>query len=459
MRKKLPPIIQISPTKFLLKGSKEYALYVAQQRAIPKVTDGLKSSQRIALWLLKNRADKIKTVGLGGEMASQRLYVHGDVSATNAIGLLAAPFKNNVPLIEGIGSFGSRTKPVDGIGAPRYTQVRRSEAARHFLYNDLPLVPLEENYDGSNVQPVHFLPLIPTVLLNGVVGVAVGFSTDILPRSLSDIITATQNALKGKKIVEPEPHFERYDVDVANIGPNQWEITGKVVITNTSTLTVTELPPGLSLEAFKKRLIAMEDEEKIVNFIDASSKAINVEIQMKRGSLKNWTTKQAIDFLKLREKTTERIVVIDWEGSKVATYDKASDLIRDFAEWRLGWYEKRYQRYLDETTYELVYWKVLRALFKDGFTKRLGTFPDRTAIESDVIKVATKMKLKLDDEQMNRVVSLPTYRWTKAFEADVQSKIEELEANIVEYKSILASPAKRRDIYHGELEALKKVKF
>lgn len=452
-------VIQLTPSKFVLKGSREYSLYVAMMRAIPHVGDGLKPSQRIALWLLRNKADKVKTVGLGGLMASERLYVHGDVSATDAIGKLAAPYKNNVPLIEGLGSFGSRTKPVEGIGAPRYTEVHRAKSAEAFLYNDLPIVPLTENYDGSNVMPVHFLPLIPTVLLNGVAGVAVGYSTDILPRKLSDLIAATQCALMGKKFKEPIPHFERYDVDVAALGPSQYEITGKVTVRDTSTLVVTELPPGTSLEAFKKRLIDMEDEDKISNFLDNSSDAINIEIQMKRGSVKGWTPAQAITFLKLKEKVTERIVVVDWNGDRIATYADATALIKDFVKWRLAWYENRYQKYHDDSAYELQYWKLLRALFKSGFTKKLGTFADRAAVDADVTAVAVKAKLKYDDSQIDRAVSLPTYRWTKQFEAEVEAKIADLESRIKDYLSILADPEKRRAIYNTELEELKKLKF
>jgi DNA gyrase/topoisomerase IV subunit A len=452
-------VIQITPSKFVLKGSREYSLYVAMMRAIPHVGDGLKPSQRIALWLLRNKADKVKTVGLGGLMASERLYVHGDVSATDAIGKLAAPFKNNVPLIEGLGSFGSRTKPVDGIGAPRYTEVHRSKAAEAFLYNDLPIVPLTENYDGSNVMPVHFLPLIPTVLLNGVAGVAVGYSTDILPRHINDLISATQAALMGRKFKEPMPCYERYDITVNPLAPSQYEITGKALIKDTSTIIVTELPPGLSLEAFKKRLIQMEDEDKISNFLDNSSDAINIEVQMKRGSVKGWTPAQAIVFLKLKEKVTERIVVVDWDGERIATYPDASSLIKDFVKWRLAYYEQRFQKYHDDDSYELQYWKLLRALFKAGFTKKLGTFADRAAVEVDVTAVATKAKLKIDEPQIDRAVSLPTYRWTKQFEADVETKIADLEARIKDFKAILADPEKRRAIYNDELEALKKGKF
>ncbi len=449
----------ISSTPYILKGSREYAIYVAQQRAIPHVADGLKVGQRIALWLLRNKLEKTKTVGLGGLMASEKLYVHGDTSANNAIGLLAAPYKNNVPLIEGLGSFGSRTKPVDGIGAPRYTEVRRSKAAMAFLYNDLALVPLIDNYDGSNKQPSHFLPLIPTVLLNGVVGVAVGFSTDILPRSLPDLIAATIKALKGEKFKDPEPFYENYNVDLKQLTPSQWEITGKVTIRDTSTMIVTELPPGMALESFKKRLIAMEEKDEISNFLDGSSDSINVEIQMKRGSLKGWTTQKAIDFLKLREKVTERIVVVDYNGDRIVQHDSPSNLIKEFAEWRLGWYEKRYQRFHDDDAAELVYWKLLRELFKAGFTKKLGTFANRAGVEADVLDVAKKAKLALGDGHLDRAVSLPTYRWTKDFEAEVGERIKELEAKIADYLDILAKPDRRREIYIAELDELRKTKL
>jgi DNA gyrase/topoisomerase IV subunit A len=444
---------------FILRGSRSYSIYVAQQRAIPHITDGLKVGQRIALWLLRNKQEKVKTVGLGGAMASEKLYVHGDVSATNAIGLLAAPYKNNVPLIEGIGAFGSRTKPVDGIGSPRYTDVKRSVAAQAFLYNDLDLVPLMDNYDGSNKQPVHFLPLVPTVLLNGVVGVAVGFSTDILPRPLDGLINATIGSLKNQKIKPIAPFYKNYDVDIKPLSSNQWEITGRVTIKDTSTMLVTELPPGMAVTAFKKRLIAMEDNDDIVNFLDGSSDKISIEIQMKRGALKGWTEQQAIAFLKLREKVTERLVVVDYDSSRIVQYDDAETLINDFAKWRLAWYERRYQKLHDDTSDELQYWKLLEVLFRNGFTKKLGTFVDRSEMEVNIRAIATKAKIQVMDHHVGKVVGLPTYRWTKDFEAEVGKKIAELSAELADFSDILAKPERRRDIYISELEALKKLKL
>jgi len=477
--------VQPQPTDYLLRDSREYAIYVCSTRAIPSVEDGLKSGQRIALWLLRHRADKIKTFALSGLMGFERLYVHGEVSANDAIGKLAAPFKNNVPLIEGLGQFGSRVAPVEGIGAPRYTEVRRAKAAEAFLYRDLDLIPLEENYDGSNVQPKHFLPLIPTVLLNGVAGVAVGWSTEILPRSLKSLIQATQDALAGTKIKGLEPHFNRYNVGVKNLGPNQWEFTGKLKILDTSTIQITELPPGEKIDSFRAKLIKMEDENEnpVQGFTDRSTDCIDITVKFKRGYLgaqaahvheymdqgrkfrdriparKAWTEDDAIRFFKLTEKTTERIVVIDWGGNAIRTYSTPEELVVDFAMWRLGWYTKRFEKLKADAIYERNYWRVLAALFKDQFTKRLGTFPDRKAVEDDVTKVATKSKLTLDDKQLDRVVNLPTYRWTKAFEQEVNSKIADLDSAIAEYEAILASPARLKAVYHDELEELKKLKL
>jgi DNA gyrase/topoisomerase IV subunit A len=93
-----------TPSKFLLEAARKYSLYVCQERAIPSVTDGFKSSQRIAAWCMRNRNEKIKVAALSGAMVESNLYVHGD--AQGAISAMAGPFCNNVPVFTGIGLFG-----------------------------------------------------------------------------------------------------------------------------------------------------------------------------------------------------------------------------------------------------------------------------------------------------------------------------------------------------------------
>jgi DNA gyrase/topoisomerase IV subunit A len=448
---------QENSSNYILDTSREYSIYVCESRAIPKVADGLKDAQRKALWLVKSRSDKIKTVSLAGEMISSGLYLHGDQSAAGAISMLAAPYVNNVPLLEGIGSFGTRVAPVDGIGAPRYTYVKRGKAAQELMFPDMDIVPVKENYDGSTIEPQHFLPLIPTVLLNGVSGIAVGWSTEILPRSFKALVDATLNVLDGKKLKRIAPNYELYNVGVSHLEDNSWEFQGKLEIVDTSTIKITELPPELTLEKFKERLNTFEDENKISTYIDRSTDTIDITIKMARGSVKGWSVTRAIDYFKLKQKKTERIVVIDWNGSSIRQYESAEKLIEDFVAWRLGWYETRYQNKVNKDDYELGFWKGVKLCFDDKLPARLGTIKSRTELDADVQAVTAK--LKLDDKRVDRIVNLPAHRWTKDAYADVLQKIKDLEANIKEYKAILKDPERRKAIYREEVEALKKVKF
>ena len=444
---------------YILDTSREYSIYVCESRAIPKVADGLKDAQRKALWLVRNRSDKIKTVSLAGEMISSGLYLHGDQSAAGAISMLAAPYVNNVPLLDGIGSFGTRVAPVDGIGAPRYTYVKRGKAAQELMFPDMEIVPVKENYDGSTIEPQHFLPLIPTVLLNGVSGIAVGWSTEILPRSFKALVDATLNIIDGKKIKRIPPNYELYGIKVSHLEENSWEFSGKIEIVDSSTLKVTELPPDLTLEKFKERLNTYEDENKISTYTDRSTKTIDITIKMARGSVKAWSETRAIEYFKLKQKKSERIVVIDWNGSAIRQYESAEKLLEDFVEWRLGWYKTRYEHKVAKDEYELGFWKGVKACFDDKLPARLGSIKSRSDLDDDVTSLTTLKKLNLDYKQIDRIVNLPAHRWTKDSYTDVLSKIKDLETNIKEYKTILKDPAKRKAIYREEVEALKKQKF
>lgn len=448
---------QENSSNYILDTSREYSIYVCESRAIPKVADGLKDAQRKALWLVKSRQDKIKTVSLAGEMISSGLYLHGDASAAGAISMLAAPYVNNVPLLDGIGSFGTRVAPVDGIGAPRYTYVKRGKAAQELMFPDMDIVPVKENYDGSTIEPQFFLPLIPTVLLNGVSGIAVGWSTEILPRSFKSLLDATLAILDGKKIKRIPPNYELYNVGVSHLEDNSWEFTGKLEIVDTSTVRITELPPELTLEKFKERLNTYEDENKISTYTDRSTDTIDITIKMARGSVKGWSPNRAIEYFKLKQKKTERIVVIDWNGKSIRQYENAEKLVEDFVTWRLEWYKIRYENLVDKNSYELGFWKGVKACFDDKLPARLGTIKDRATLDADVQK--TTEKLKLDSKRIDRIVNLPAHRWTKDAYADVLAKIKALEADIKEYKAILKDPERRKAIYRSEVEALKKVKF
>lgn len=451
----------MNSSEYIKSTSREYSIYVCENRAIPRVNDGLKDSQRKALWTIRKKADKIKVISLAGEMISSNLYLHGDASAADAISRLAGPFINNVPLLEGKGAFGSRVDPIGGIGAPRYVYVKKSKATEKLIFQDLDIVDTKENYDGSNVEPETFLPIIPTVLLNGISGIAVGWATEILPRSLEDLIEATKLALKGEKIPTLKPHYKYLNVDVEQESDpellNTWYFTGKFERLDSSTLKITELPPELSLEKLKKNLIALEDVNKIRDWTDKSTKFIDVTVKFKRGELAEMSDEQIIKTFKLKGRNSERIVVLDWDGKSIRQYKDPTELVKDFVEWRFGIYVKRYEKKLEDTLSDLLFWRCFKKCFDNDLPKVFTNINSKKDLEIHIENSIGDLFPTKDIIQ--KISSMPSYNWTKDKYEETKSKILELEKDEKYFNSLLSDHTMIKDIYANELSLLSGEKF
>lgn len=439
-------------SEYISRTSKDYSLYVNEIRGLPRIGDGLKDGQRKALWLMRNKAESIKIVALGGMMIAEELYLHGDAAANTSISELAAPFKNNLCFLEGDGILGDKLSP-SSFGAPRYVSVKRAKAAEDILFADLDIVPLMDNYDGSNQSAATFLPLIPTILLNGVSGMGVGWSTDILPHKLSDIIDACINELDGKKIKKLKPYFENYDVDIEHIEDSSWAIIGKYKKIDPTTLTITELPLGMKIEKFIMLLDELEENGKIQSYIDKSKENANVIIKFKRGDMPT-DHDSIIKLFKLRTRVTQRIVVIGWDGKTINTYDSPEAVVKDFIAWRTEWYTTRFTRLLESVNDDLRYYKALKLCFDNKFAEKLQKFKSKQEALDWVL--ATTKKFNLEDSLSNRIVGLPSYKWTKEGEDEVITEIKRLEGLKKEYTNILSSKTNLTDVYKNELLALKK---
>ena len=426
---------------FINTSSREYAIYTAQNRAIPSVCDGLKDGQRKMLWLMRTRSEKVKTISLAGQVIQEGLFVHGDSSAAETISRLAAPYLNNVPLLEGIGAFGTRVGP-DSWGAPRYTYVKRHAVAQALLYPDLDLVPQKPNYDGSVLEPVNFLPLIPLVLLNGVSGIAVGWSTDILPHSLESLIDTVVAAIDQKPLPVLVPNYDYLQVNVRDLGGNSYEFKGQVEIVSATLLKVTELPPDLSLEKFRARLNQMEDDDLIHSYVDR---------------MEAWTQEHAVNFLKLRSKSTQRLVVLDFNNTSIRQFANAGELVQAFVEWRLTWYTKRYQKLIEQAQRDLTWYQALKLCYDQKLPAFLSQAANKQAIVERVQKITSKLPIELD--QIDRITQLASYRWAQDQYQDTLDKIAEQEKLLAQYQAMLASPAALRKQYRQEVTALKKLKL
>src|SRR3989304_2935858 len=154
-----------------------YALYVIESRGIPNFYDGITPVQR---QILLNAPDKFeKTIGLVGSVMKTGLYHHGDAGLISAINKLAKPFQNSESLLKGDGFFGSPVNPKPS--SARYTSVKimphikKIVSDNHALNEKNP----EGGYDWLHVE-------FPVGLMTHIVGIAVGYSSNILPRKMSD---------------------------------------------------------------------------------------------------------------------------------------------------------------------------------------------------------------------------------------------------------------------------------
>ena len=441
---------------YLRRTSREYGMYVLDTRAIPAMTDGLKTGQRIALHLLRTKADKVKTIALAGQMIASELYLHGDTAAADTISMLAGPFCNNRPLIHGVGAFGTRAAPTS-FAAPRYTSVKRSQFALDCLYVDADIVPMVENHDGSNTMPGTFLPLVPLVLLNGIKGIAPGWSTNILPRKFEDLVGAVDDVLSRKPVRELLPFYNNRDVRVArdHADPSKYIISGKAAKKNTTTVIITELPPELSLEQFRERLGTMEEEDKITSFVDRSTENINITVRMTRAVLGKLTDKGLIEFFKLRSIVTENITVQAIGGTSVVNYPNAEKLVKDWVEWRLGLYLDRFEKLHADETVTNLYWRYILSCFEYELPSQMPTIEDKASLKVGISIIGEDNGLpEASDEILERIANRPSYKWTNEGLLEAQRELDDSDSRLAHYDEMVKSDRKRKALFKKEVGKL-----
>ncbi|QWF69435.1 DNA gyrase subunit A [Methylomonas paludis] len=171
----------------------DYAMSVIVGRALPDVRDGLKPVHRRVLYAMSelgndwNKPYK-KSARVVGDVIG-KYHPHGDTAVYDTIVRMAQPFSLRYMLVDGQGNFGS----VDGDSpaAMRYTEVRMSRIAHELLADlDKETVDFVANYDESESEPTVMPTKVPTLLINGSSGIAVGMATNIPPHNLGEIVSA-----------------------------------------------------------------------------------------------------------------------------------------------------------------------------------------------------------------------------------------------------------------------------
>lgn len=420
-----------SVTQYLDQDYREYAVYVVEERAIPSVIDGFKPTQRKVIFVAdkvwRNGGEKpLKIFQLAGKVASDAHYHHGDGSLNGAIVGMAQKFKNSMPVLEEIGQFGSLRSPE--AGAPRYISTKLHKNFR-LLYMDFEL--LTSRYEeGNEIEPSYFLPIIPTVLLNGGSGIAVGFATNILNRNPLDLIDACIKELDGKKYKEPTPWYNGFSGEcIKDPNSNAWLFRGKYEVKNTTTLDVTELPPSMTYEKFDSHLISLEETRRLTGYDNNCKANVNYVLKFRREDLKSLQDSDRLDrFLKMEEKQSENFTVLD-ENGNLKIFESATQIIQYFVKFRLTYYIKRKEYLINKLNQEL-----LLLSNKAKFIKMIidGKLKINNVPRKQIILALETADFDEINGSYNYLLSLPIHTLTKeTYEdllGDTHAKENELES-------------------------------
>ncbi len=239
----------------------DYASYVILERAVPAIEDGLKPVQRRILHSMKDLDDGRynKVANIVGH--SMQYHPHGDASIGDAMVQIA----QKELLIDMQGNWGNILTG-DGAAASRYIEARLSKFALEVVFSPK-VTQWQLSYDGRKKEPIHLPVKFPLLLAQGAEGIAVGLSTKILPHNFNELLNASVNYLKGKKITL-YPDFQTGGiVDVQNY--NDGNRGGKVRVRariskiDKNTLVINEIPYGTNTSSLIDSILKANDNGKI----------------------------------------------------------------------------------------------------------------------------------------------------------------------------------------------------
>lgn len=330
-------IVDIDIEKRMREAFIDYAMSVIVARALPDVRDGLKPVHRRILYSMYEEhltVDKpfFKSATTVGNVIG-RYHPHGDASVYDAMVRLAQDFSMRYPLVDGHGNFGS----VDGDppAAYRYTEARMSKLSNLMLENiEKNTVDFAPNFDEKRREPLVLPTRIPTLLINGSSGIAVGMATNIPPHNLTEVLNGVIAQIDNPEITVEElmeyvkgPDFPTSASIMGRSGIRSAYSTGrgKIIIRakteivqhkdGTSSIIVTELPYQVNKKMLVESIAEMVKEKRIEGLSDIDDHSsdrvgIRLEIFLKRDANPQVVLNQLFKYTRLQDSFSINMIAI-----------------------------------------------------------------------------------------------------------------------------------------------------
>jgi DNA topoisomerase-2 len=248
-------------------------------RSLPSVVDGLKPSQRKGLWarFKKNlTTGELRVAHLAGYVSEQAAYHHGEASLQGTITGMAQDFvgSNNINLLEPRGQFGTRLAGGKDCASARYIHTCLDPIARKIFdpRDDAVLSYVVD--DGLTVEPCHYLPVLPMLLVNGAVGIGTGFSTTVPSYDPAQIVANIRLNLAGQPMQPLQPWCRGFKGTIESSSSSsgsgsRWQSNGCCTEQGPGKLLITELPVGTWTDDYKAMLEDLLAKGKIKGYVPA----------------------------------------------------------------------------------------------------------------------------------------------------------------------------------------------
>jgi len=453
----------------------DYAMSVIVGRALPLVEDGLKPVHRRVIYAMYDggyRPDKAfsKCTRVIGDVMGQ-FHPHGDSSVYDALVRLVQPWSLRYPLALGQGNFGSPGN--DGAAAHRYTETKMAPLAMEMVRDiEEETVDFVPNYDGRTQEPKVLPSRFPNLLVNGSVGIAVGMATNIPPHNMREVgegalwhlahPDATREELVEalvQRIKGPDFPTGAQILGIKGIQDayrtGRGSITMRAVVNveelqGRTCLVVTELPYQVNPDNLALKIAELTKEGKLSGIADIRDETSGrtgqrLVIVLKRDAVAKVVLNNLYKHTQLQENFgANMLAIVDGiprtlsiDGFITAWATHQIDVIVRRTQFRLRKAEERAH--------------ILR-----GYLKALDALDEvialiRRSATVDVAREGLMDLLDVDDVQARSILDMQLRRLAALERQKIMDEHDEIEAQITEFKAIIADPQRQRDIVSDEL--------
>lgn len=455
-----------------------YSMSVIIDRALPDVRDGLKPIHRRILYAMERNGWRpgtkfTKSANIVGEVMG-KYHPHGDSAIYDAMVRLAQDWVMRAPLVEGQGNFGSMDG--DPPAAHRYTEARMSRAGAALLTDlDKETVDFRDNYDGTQKEPVVLPAMLPNLLLNGQVGIAVGMATNIPTHNLGELCDAItyliDNGADNTTIDDllkfvKGPDFPTGGIVYAGPAMKQAYLTGRgsVVIRavtsieetkrGRSQIIVSEVPYGVNKETLMKKIADLVKEKKIVGIQalrDESARGkVRMVVELKKDTCAGKILNQLFKWTSLQTSFHyNMLALVDGIQPRILGLE---DILNEYLKHRRLVVRRR-------TEYELKKAEE-RAHILAGLKIALDNIDEvihliRSSKDYETAKTGLMERFQLSEVQAQAILAMQLRKLTGLDRQAIENELAELLAKIAEYRAILADEQKILDIIKSELAEMK----